>query len=233
MRGAILLCDEVREEYHAEHGRYQDMIQRMFRAVNFDVTLDVYNCRENLFPADLSKYDFFITTGSKYSVYDADPWIENTIDFIRKLDQLNKKVIGICFGHQLIAKALGMSVTKSNKGWGLGVAKNTILHTQPWMKEITDELNIIASHQDQVDEIPANAVVIAGSDFCPYFVVQWNDHLLSIQGHPEWITAYSKVRIHDRQSILSTETYEKALASLSIKPNSKRFTKWVINFIQS
>ena len=101
------------------------------------------------------------------------------------------------------------------------------------MQDVKTELNIIVSHQDQVVAVPDDAIVIAGSDFCPYFFVQWSRSVVSIQGHPEWITAYSQKRIGDRQEILSEDVFNSALVSTEIPPDNAMFTRWLWNFIQA
>ncbi|MEE9447794.1 MAG: hypothetical protein V3V09_07515, partial [Arenicellales bacterium] len=170
MKVAILQCDDVLEKFQAEFGNYPQMIERMFDDISPALNFETFNCQLSEFPADIHAYDFFITTGSKASVYDDLPWIKQLIDFVRVLDKHTKKLIGICFGHQLIAMARNLDVKKSEKGWGVGIAKNEITHPPKWAKKNTPKLNIIVSHQDQITDLPSNAQIIAKSDFCPYFV---------------------------------------------------------------
>jgi GMP synthase-like glutamine amidotransferase len=73
-------------------------------------------------------------------------------------------------------------------------------------------------------------MVIAESDFCPYFMVQWDDHFLSVQGHPEWNKLYSKTLMNDRRSIIPVKRIEQGLASLEKNINNQQFARWIINF---
>jgi GMP synthase (glutamine-hydrolysing) len=91
---------------------------------------------------------------------------------------------------------------------------------------------MLSSHQDQVTQLPGGALVIAQSDFCPYFVVQWGDHFLSIQGHPEWSNAYSRALMNDRRAIIPAERIEAGLKSLDQKADSTLFVSWVMNFVK-
>ena len=232
MRAALLQCDEVLEKFRPSFGSYVEMIRDMFRVVDDTLVLDSYDCRAEKYPEDLDVYDFFITTGSRASVYGEDCWIRTLIDFIRRLAQEKKKFIGICFGHQLAAITLQARVEKSPKGWGIGVATNRIVCLQPWMDGKKDNINIIASHQDQVISLPKGATVILESDFCPFFMVLWNDHFLSIQGHPEWHLAYAKAVMNERRAIIPSSVIEAGLESLTKAPDNECIARWIVNFIK-
>ena len=232
MRAALLQCDEVLEKFRPSFGSYVEMIRDMFSRVDDSFVLDSYDCRAEKYPEDLDAYDFFITTGSRASVYGQDGWIRTLIDFIRLLAREKKKFIGICFGHQLAAIALQAKVEKSPKGWGIGIATNRIVCLQHWMDGNKDNINIIVSHQDQVITLPKGATVILESDFCPFFMVQWNDYFLSIQGHPEWHRAYAKAVMNERRTIIPSFIIEAGLQSLAKAPDKERITRWIVNFIK-
>lgn len=227
----ILQCDEVMEKLQPQFGVYLDMIQQMFTGVAEPFEFYVFDCRKNEYPDDIGLYSFFITTGSQFSVYENEPWILAVIDFVRDLDRQKKKLIGICFGHQLIGMACHGKVENSAKGWGIGVAENRVVSAPDWMKEGRGKLNILVSHQDQLIALPEGALVIAESDFCPYFVIQWSDHFLSIQGHPEWNKDYSKALMHERRGIIPAERIVRGLASLEQGVDNKMFARWVIDFV--
>ena len=231
MHVAIIQCDAVMSEFVAEFGNYTDMIKRMFSSVGADLEYRVFDSRQGEYPHDLDAWDFYITTGSKAGAYQDIPWIRQLISFVQRLDKQQKKLIGICFGHQIIAMARQGQVEKSLKGWGVGVAKNRVIAHPEWMKEPADELNIIASHQDQITRLPDDTRVIASSDFCPCFVVQWGNHFLSIQGHPEWLPAYSRALMNHRRDILGDELTDAGLASLAIAPDNALFTRWILDFV--
>ena len=232
MKIAILQCDDVLDNLQNEFVSYSFMIQRMFNAIDDTFEIDIFNCQLNEYPDDIDAHDFYITTGSRAGAYEDIDWIQQLIKFIQLLDQHQKKLIGICFGHQLIAMAKNKSVKPSPKGWGVGIAINRITATPDWMHETKSELNIIVSHKDQVSSLPDEAIVIAESDFCPYFVVQWNNNLLSIQGHPEWNTDYSKALMNERRAIIPADRIEAGITSLSLKPDNTLFTQWVLDFVK-
>jgi len=231
MKIAILQCDNVLEKFQPQFGNYPAMVQRMFEGVEPAPEFIVYNCREGQYPDDIGDYDCYITTGSKASVYDDEAWIKRLIEFIRELDTAQSKLIGICFGHQLIALARDGKVEKSTKGWGVGIASNEILSAPDWMEESPERLNILVSHQDQITQLPEGAQVLAGTKFCPYFLVQWDEHFLSVQGHPEWHNEYSRTLIDDRRAIIPADTVEAGLSSLDQAPDNDLFTRWIVCFV--
>ncbi len=121
----------------------------------------------------------------------------------------------------------------SSKGWGVGLSTNKVLARPKWMHDSKAELSIIVSHKDQIIELPDDTRVIATSGFCPYFVVQWGEHMLSIQGHPEFPPDYSRTLIEHRKNILGKEVTEAGLTSLTTKPDSNLFTRWILDFVSN
>lgn len=231
MKIAILQCDDVLEKFQPQFGHYHDMIRRLFTQTSQTFEFAVFDCQQQQYPQDIDHFDFYITTGSRVSAYDDQPWIQSLIEFVRQLDARQKPLIGICFGHQIIALAMKQRVEKSAKGWGIGVAQNRVIHHPSWMSQQADTLNIIVSHQDQVLSLTEQAIVIAESDFCPYFVVQWNDHLLSIQGHPEFSHDYSATLINARRHIIPAERIDSGLLSLRLPTDKQLFTRWILDFV--
>jgi GMP synthase-like glutamine amidotransferase len=231
MKVAILECDEMLEKFQPQFGHYKDMIRHMFDHLDTPFEFEDFDCRLGCYPEDIHGYDFYITTGSKASVYIKTPWIQQLIKFVQHLDKHKKKLIGICFGHQAIAMACHGMVKQSDKGWGIGIAVNRIVTSPDWMRDKRKELNIIVSHQDQITSLPEEALVIAESDFCPFFMVQWNNHFLSIQGHPEFNSVYSRTVINHRRGILPAERIAEGLDSLDIAPDNRLFTRWIMDFV--
>jgi GMP synthase-like glutamine amidotransferase len=231
MKVAILQCDEVMPKLQPLFGQYKDMIRTMFEAFVGPFEFDCFDCQKERYPVNLHSYDFYITTGSKASVYEDKPWIKKLIKFVQLLSREKKKLIGICFGHQIIAVALNGEVEKSDKGWGVGVGLNSIAASPGWMSEKSGFVNILSSHQDQITILPEKALIIAGGDFCPYFIIQWNDYFLSIQGHPEWSREYSRALINERRAIITPGRIEPALASLTTRPDNQLFVRWIIDFV--
>lgn len=233
MKIGILQCDSVREVFQPKFGDYPQMIQTLFAGVEPNLTFNVYRVRASEYPENIDECDAYVTTGSRDSVYDDLPWIPPLEMFIRELDREKKPYLGICFGHQLMVKALGGEVRKSDKGWGIGVTENQIVSRKPWMDTDQLTLRLIASHQDQVVRLPANVniEVLAGSSFCPYYMLACGNHFLSVQGHPEFSKEYSAALIDYRRNMIPAERVDQGQTSLTKTTDDQLFARWVLRFM--
>ena len=233
MKIGILQCDDVLEQFQPEFGTYPSMIMSLFSSIRENIEFDVYDVRENHYPVTIEDYDAYITTGSRHGINDDLPWIPLFLDFIRALNDKKHTLIGICFGHQAIVKALGGKVVTSEKGWGIGLSKNELVNLQHWMTPQRNPITIVVSHKDQVTELPSNAIVLYRSDFCPNYMLQVGKHIISIQGHPEFCSAYSKTLMLHRQKIIPDDILAKGLESLTQEADDKLLAQWMLQFIDS
>lgn len=231
MKIGILQCDDVTEGLQPNHGNYPDMLLRRLEDHVQTSDVVIYRAHHGELPTSIDECDGYLTTGSRFSVYDPLPWIEALEAFVIKLWEAKKPLVGICFGHQLIARALGGEVERSEKGWGVGVSFNQVIQRRTWMDPWQDKLDLVVSHQDQVVELPAEAEVLVKSDFCEYYVVQYGDHFLSIQGHPEFSRDYSRDLMAARRGIIPDARLRAGNASLSAEVDGELMTKWMVNFM--
>ena len=186
MKLGILKTDAVRPEWVPEFGEYPAMFVALLGRLDPQLEFAVYDVEEGEYPADIDEVDAYLITGSKSSVYDDKPWIADLMDFVRELDARGKKIVGICFGHQLVAQALGGRTEKSPKGWGVGLHDYRFSSSPDWHDGGRDDFHILVSHQDQVTVPAEGSEVLAGSAFCPNAVCQLGRHILTFQGHPEF-----------------------------------------------
>lgn len=184
-------------------------------------------------PQSLDECDGYVTTGSRHSVYDDIPWIERLKEFVRDLNGAQKKLVGICFGHQLIARALGGTIEKSDKGWAVEVSFTQIDRRKPWMEPFQPELDLVVSHQDQVSHLPAGIEVLASSQFCPYYMLQQGNHFMSVQGHPEFSKNYSYALMDGRRKPIPANRIREGMISLSADVDDRLMFQWIINFFAS
>lgn len=231
MKIGILQCDHVLDKFVSAHGTYPQMFSSLFDRAGLDVCVAIYDVTRYEFPVDIDECDAYITTGSKFGVNDGLPWLEPLMKFVVQLNQAKKKLVGICFGHQLIAKALGGEVKLSPKGWGVGVSFNQVIVKKNWMQPYCDTFDLVVSHQDQVVVLPEGVQVLAASDFCPYYMVQYGEHFISIQGHPEFTKSYSASLIYDRQDRIPPQRVREGMASLQSSTDAERCATWIYNFI--
>lgn len=232
MKIGVLKTDDVREQLVGEFGEYPEMFANLLRSQDRRLEFVTYEVQRGHYPQDIDEVDAYLITGSKTGVYEDKEWIAPLMDFVRQLHAAKKPTIGICFGHQLIAHALGGKTRKSDKGWGIGVHSYELQETPAWMSEPLDNFSLLVSHQDQVEELPPGAKVLAGSDFCPYAMVQIGDHMLSFQAHPEFTRPYSKSLMELRREAFGDEVVEKGKASLQNDIHESAAARWMLEFLR-
>ena len=236
MKIGLLQCDSVLDSLQEKHGNYPAMFRDLFKGLDSRIEFSVFDVREGEYPEDIHAFDGFITTGSRHGAEDDLPWIKELISFVQTLYQAQIKLVGICFGHQIIAKALGGKVMKSDKGWGVGMSVNEVVDDpsqHAWMQPAKAELKLIVSHQDQVVQLPKGSQVLAASEFCPAYMYRVGECFLSVQGHPEFSKAYSHDLMESRRDRIPHDVIEAGQASLKQDEDDELMTRWIINFLKA
>ena len=188
---------------------------------NLDAEFLTYPVLDNQFPQTANECDLWVITGSKFGAYEDHEWMKPLEAFIRSVKASGKLMFGICFGHQLIAQALGGKVQKYSKGWALGVNQYQI---DNWPTELGDppnEIALQAYHQDQITTLPAGAIPVASSDFCKYAAVWYPGFGLTVQGHPEFSKSYASALLQSRRGNgLTEQQADHGLANM-VTPNNR------------
>ena len=231
MKLGILRTDAVRPELKPEFGEYPDMFIALLQHSDPSLEYAVYDVELGEYPVDIDEVDAYLITGSKSSVYEDKPWIIELMAFVRELNTRHKKLLGFCFGHQLVAQALGGKTERSAKGWGVGLHTHRFTTVPSWHDQGDVDLNILVSHQDQVVAVPDSARVLAGSEFCENAVCQIGDHILTFQGHPEFVPQYSRELLSIRRERIGEAAYAAGVSSLSGIAQGQRVGSWVLNFL--
>lgn len=177
-----------------------------------------------------------LITGSAFGVYDDTPWMQHLFDFIREVGATRKPLIGICFGHQAVAKAYGAVVEKSDKGWGIGRHVYDVYARRDWMADETpSQFSLAVSHQDQVLSLPPSAVAVAGNEFAPYAAVDYPEqNAISFQGHPEYSPDFAKALYGVRKrTLLRADMVEAAEQSLTAPIDNQLIGRWMANHLNS
>ncbi|QVM92838.1 amidotransferase [Pseudomonas entomophila] len=232
LRICILETDVLRPELVAQYQGYGRMFEQLFSRQPVAAEFDVYNVMNGDYPADDAVFDAYLVTGSKADSFGSDPWIQTLKVYLLKLYERGEKLLGVCFGHQLLALTLGGKAERADKGWGVGIHRYSLAAHAPWMDPEVTELKLLISHQDQVTEVPEGATVIASSDFCPNAAYHIRDQVLCFQGHPEFVHDYSRALLDARQDFLGEEVYQKAVASLASEHQGDLVGEWMLRFIQ-
>jgi GMP synthase-like glutamine amidotransferase len=169
----------------------------------------------------------YLITGSPAGVYDPLPWIEPLQRFIRSAK--DTRMVGVCFGHQVMAEALGGHVEKSEKGWGAGLHRYTVVRSEPWI-DSAGTIAVPASHQDQVVIQPPNTEMVAASDFTPFAALAWTDRpAISFQFHPEFSAEFARALIEQRYDVVPDP--DRAIASLNAPNDNAVVGRWIRNFL--
>ncbi|WP_420478843.1 glutamine amidotransferase-related protein [Brevundimonas sp. FT23028] len=209
------------------HGTYPAMFGGLlgegFRTTAFDVQAGAW--------PEAADFDGAIITGSAAGVYEAEPWIGDLLDWIRSAKG-RTRLVGVCFGHQALAQALGGRVEKSDRGWGVGLHRYAVVRGEPWMTPAADDVAIPASHQDQVVAVPEAARVLLRSDFTPYAGLGWGEDAISFQGHPEFTPAYAADLTAGRRGRIDGALVDQALESLGRPDDRALVSDWIRTFFR-
>jgi GMP synthase-like glutamine amidotransferase len=236
----LLRADDVAPDLAKIYGEYPQMIKQLVLAANQargaqaeTLEFSTYAVNREQYPADINEVDAYIISGSKSSVYDPEPWIKKLLNFVETLHNRQKKTVGICFGHQIIASALGGKTEKAAAGWGLGV-KPTILNSAAKEAGLTGaSINLLYSHQDQVTVPAPGSTLLASTDICPVAMISIGEHILTFQGHPEFSHSYAKALYTLREKNYPPEVYQNAMTSLQEQEHGALVASWIIDFISS
>jgi len=210
-------------------GTYPEMFRRLLGEAAYDYS--VYAVDAGELPAAPEACDAYLITGSSAGVYDDLPWIAELKGFLVAAKG-RAALVGICFGHQVMAEAFGGKVIKSPKGWGIGEQTYQLLRREPWMGE-GSAVRLPGSHQDQVVEAPHAAEVVAASDFTPLGALAYRDQpAISLQLHPEFEPAYATALIEARRGTsLTDEEADRAIASYQTSDDRTKVGGWIRNFL--
>ena len=178
---------------------------------------------------DPSSFDVYLITGGKYSVFERYDWQDRLFDFIRVLHERRILLVGICYGHQAIAHALGGKVSRSEKGWGIGLMPVNVVRGTRWAVQSSGVM-LHAMHQDQVTALPEGGVVFLASDFCPISGFTVGDHFLAIQQHPDFTPALNRDLIAKRKDRIGRRA-EMGLESLVGQDDTETSVGWIADFI--
>ncbi|KAK6082651.1 GMP synthase [Seiridium cupressi] len=224
IRLAILECDTpvpaVQEKYN--NGGYGAVFTDLFRRATAPEPLesqlelsyhDVVNQYETAYP-DPESLDAVLISGSKHNSFESDEWILRLVQYTRRLLEAGRvRIIGVCFGHQIVARAMGTEVGRSVRGWELSV---TEMQLTDQGKKIfgKDTLRIQQMHRDAVSAHPQGTIALAHTDVCAVQGFYIPKRVIAVQGHPEF-TEFIVTRIlHMRheQKIFSDGLYEDAMS---------------------
>ena len=208
MKIAVLQTGRAPDELRPDHGDYDEMCETL---IDIPSTTETFAVLDGEFPERIDAFDALLITGSKHGVYEEHDWIAPLENLIRDAYEKKIKTIGVCFGHQIIAQALGGRVEKSDKGYGVGVMDYELNLPDG----STRHVSLCAWHQDQVVSPPPGAAVLARSEFCEFAGLRYGDEIISFQAHPEFSKEYmAALLVQRRGDVITEEQADRGLRSL-------------------
>lgn len=229
----LLLCDDVPQDGRERFGNYLGMFERGLESVNADIRLTAYDAYKGVLPGSVSDHDGYLISGSGASVFEDLQWIRDLMEFVRQADVASIDMVGICFGHQLIAHALGGEAVRSDNGWGFGIHGARLDQIPKWMSTDDRNFRLVVIHQDQVETLPPGFSTLASNDFCPNSMISNGRNMLGIQGHPEFDKAYCAYRAAFRRQLIGEACYQQTIDSLeNLDTDSRQVFSWINAFFR-
>lgn len=221
----------LRDRY--DYDRFGPFFERMFSALDMGFSFETVPTLDGAPFPDPEQVEGVVITGSAKGVYDHPDWINPLRTFIRAAHDAGTPMLGVCFGHQIMADALGGDVRKSEKGWGIGRHLYKVTPTHAALSGLGGEIAIPASHQDQVIAPPEGATTFLSSAFTPHAgVVYANGAAISVQPHPEFDVGFSKALVElRRNNPLDDQIVDERLASLDAPLDNAALARALAEFL--
>jgi GMP synthase-like glutamine amidotransferase len=218
MKIGILETGILNETFVGRFDPYPVMFADLLDRAGPGLEYRTYSVIHGEMPGSASECDGWLITGSRFGVYEKLDWMLALEAFVREIYRDSVPLVGICFGHQIIAQALGGEVVKSDRGWGIGLHFYQIDEARDWMGDAPARVGLYAFHQDQVVKLPPQASVFSSSDFCPYAGLSYGDSIISVQAHPEFEEDYELALIDTFGGIrVPQDVADEALENLRVK----------------
>lgn len=222
----ILQCGNSPEKIIEQYGPYDGLFKTLLGPDSFDY--QTFAVVDGVFPTSIDTADAWLITGSKHGVYEPLPWIAPLEEFVRTAYAAKKPMVGICFGHQMLAQALGGRVEKFSGGWIAGTREYKL---DAQTGATVAVLN--AWHQDQVVELPKNARALGSSKGCQYAAIAFSENTVSLQPHPEFENDYVELLLKERGDALPAKDLQAASSSIGQNLTNKSIANWLRNVLSS
>jgi GMP synthase-like glutamine amidotransferase len=230
---AVLLTNNDTSAFAAHFPNDGQKVVQLLQPLRPDWSFEVVPVKDGVLPASPSDFDGYVITGSPASVNDDHlPWVGQLLEFIRAVHAAQQPLLGLCFGHQAVARALGGQVARNAAGWGLGTAPTHWQAARHWMQPAQSTTTLMAAHNEQVTRMPEGAVCLGGSDFCPIGSMQIGQHIWTTQFHPEMPRVFMKALLGYLADKLDAETMARAHTSLNNAADVPLFGHWMAQFFE-
>jgi len=223
----------VHPDVARDHGDYPALFDALLGPLGIDLV--AYDLQRTGGPSRLDDHDGWIISGSASSAYDDEPWIRDLEGLCRTLLDRAEPLVGVCFGHQVLARAAGGRVERADVGWGVGVHDYHLVgEPPPWLGDgATEPVRMVASHRDQVVALPDGAEVFLTSEFCPHAGFTLGRRAMTVQAHPEFTTGLSAGLLGIRREAIGEARADAAAATLERRPDADAVAGWIARFLRA
>jgi GMP synthase-like glutamine amidotransferase len=233
MHIAILVTNTDESEFAHRHPKDSEKFRALLQPLRPGWTFTAFQVKDGEFPGRLQDFDGVVITGSPASANSNEAWVLRLLDTIRDIDAKKIPTVGICFGHQAIARALGGEVIKNPGGWGFGVSPTDFSTAEKWMEPKRKTLNLYAAHSEQVLRPPVGAIVLGGDAFCAVGSYKIGDHIFTTEYHPEMTQDFILALADEIAPYVGVG--HAAAAKQQIQHESvdgEIFARWMVNFLE-
>ena len=228
----ILLCDTFPGRLPDFIPNYESLFFDLFESIGVEATYRIYQTWQGELPSTVNPDELYLVPGSLDSAYDDKPWIVSLLHWIEKAYCRGAKMMGVCFGHQVIARALGGEVKKYDGGFGAGVRASSVIDEQMKTYFPDGQMRLLYSHHDQVTVLPQGATRCATSDFCLNESYRIGHQVVTFQGHPEFTVAYSRHLLTNCSDDVEPSVRDAALHSLdALVPQGAEAARFAIDLL--
>jgi GMP synthase-like glutamine amidotransferase len=228
MRIGLLMVGHVDPKSVHIAGDYPELFGAILNPLGIELAR--YDLDLGQFPLSANECDGWICSPSRMSTYDPVDWLTDAEELLRQIVTTEVPYVGICFGHQLLAQALGGLVEKSPYGWGVGVKDYEVVKTRPWMTPTTANVALIGSHQDQVVRLPDTAELLFRADYCPFGGFAVGERAWTIQVHPEFVPDLADHLLAGRIELIGAERVQTARETLTRPLDRHLVAGWIQRF---
>ena len=221
MHLGILQCGHVPDEVASTDGPYATLIGSLFAHRGFSQSL--WSVVDGDFPDGPEAADGWLVTGSKHGAYEDHPWIPPLEALLRAIHGAGRPLVGICFGHQIIAQALGGTVVKYPEGWAIGATEIAV-----------DDRHVTLNswHQDQVVALPDGSKTLAQTSFCDHAILAHGPRTLTVQAHPEFPNSVVETLIETRGDTVPAPLIDQAKAKLTAANDNRLLADWLADVLE-
>ncbi len=228
MRIGLLMVGHVDPQSQFIGGDYPELFGAILEPLGVDLVR--YDLDDGRFPDAVGECDGWLCSPSRLSTYDPVDWLADAEELLRRIIAAESPYVGVCFGHQLLAQALGGRVEKSPHGWGVGVRDYEVIEPRRWMTPRRDRFALIGSHQDQVVALPDGAELLMRSDYCPYGGFAVGERAWTVQVHPEFTAELADHLLAGRVELIGADRVAAARASLDRPTDRHHVARWIAEF---